>query len=114
MNKRVQQVSKLLQREISDLIKENAPEELGMITVMEVFITDDLKDAKVYVSCLEKDKEKQILSFLAHKTLDWQYQLGRRLRLRYTPKISFQIDQSVEKINRIDELLAKVQKEEDK
>lgn len=112
MNKRVQQVSKLLKKEISDLMKENVPEELGMITVMEVFITDDLKEAKVYVSCFESDKEKQILSFLDRKTFDWQHQLGRRLKLRYTPKISFQIDQSVEKINRIDELLAKVQKED--
>lgn len=111
MSRRVQKVAELLKREISDEIKETLPEEFGMVTIMDVSVTADLKETKVYISCLEKENEKQILSFLEGNIIELQCNLGRRLKLRYTPKIAFLADRSLEEINRIDELLTKIEKE---
>lgn len=110
MSRRVEQVAELLKREISDEIREILPEEFGMVTIMDVSVTADLKEAKIYISCLEKEEEKLILSFLEEKTSEFRYNLGRRLKLRYTPKITFFADRSLEEINRIDELLTKIKK----
>lgn len=111
MSRRVQQVAGLLKREISDLIREIFPEELGLITVIDVNLTADLKEAIIYISCLEKEKEKQIISLFDSRTRDFQHYLGQRLKLRFTPKLTFRLDESLGRINRIDELLNKVEKD---
>ena len=111
MSRRVEQVAELLKREISDEIREILPEKFGMVTIMDVSVTADLKEAKIYISCLEKEEEKPILSFLEEKTSEFRYNLGCRLKLRYTPKITFLADRSLEEINRIDELLTEIEKE---
>lgn len=80
---------------------------IGYVTVTDVEVTPDLKLAKIFVSLLSGDqKEKDIsLQALNHAAGYIRRELGARLRLRYTPQLSFLYDYSLERGNRIEELL---------
>lgn len=108
--RRVQKVSELLVQQLSELIRENISDEFGMITVTAVNITDDLREAQVFFSCLDKSRQKEILSALDAKTKEFQHILGRRLSMKFTPKLHFQIDEGLQKVNRIEELLETIDK----
>ena len=103
--RRVQKVSELLIQQVSELIRERISDEFGMITVTAVNVTDDLREARVFFSCLDESKQKEVLSALEAKTKEFQHILGRRLSMKFTPKLSFRIDEGLEKVNRIEELL---------
>jgi len=103
--RRVQKVSELLIQQLSELIRESISDEFGMITVTAVNVTDDLREAQVFFSCLDESKQKEALSALEAKKNEFQRVLGRRLSMKFTPKLSFKIDEGLEKVNRIEELL---------
>ena len=95
-----QEISQLLQRQVKD------PRLGNFITVTEVSTTADLKYAKVFVSHLGSEKEKQeTLSVLASASGFFRRELARRLKLRYTPELSFQWDNSIERGDRLLQLI---------
>lgn len=108
ITRRVERVAALLKRELSKLTYEALPEDLGMATITEVFLSSDLKEAKVYVSCLKENSQKEIIKKLQAKAKDFQRILGRNLRMRYTPKIIFKVDQGLDEVRKIDELLKQI------
>ena len=101
-------MAEFLKKEISEFIRENVGEQWGIITVMAVILSEDLKQAKVYISCLEEQNKEKVLKILAMKIPEIQHFLGRHLQLRYTPKINFVPDESIEKVNKIEELLKRI------
>lgn len=108
--RRVQKVSELLRQQLSILIREDLPDDLGMITVTAVNTSDDLKEANVYISCLDKSSEAQALKALEEKTKEFQQILGKRLMMKFTPKLKFRLDKASEKVNRIEQLLEEIEK----
>lgn len=108
---RVERVSALLKRELSLLIEEDFSESFGVISVSDVFVSPDFKNAKVYLSFLNDDKEELILTKINKKAYEYQKLLGRKLKMRYTPKLNFHIDVSLDKVNKIDSLLKEVDNE---
>ena len=105
--KRSDRVGHLIQKEISAIIVELIKDpRVGFVTVTDVAVTDDLKSARVYFSIMgsEEDKLKSMEGLRSAKGFI-QGELGRRLKLRYTPKISFFHDGSFERADRIDRLL---------
>lgn len=105
---RVEKVSAQLMREISQLINTDFSENYGLITVGDIYVTSDFKDAKVYISVLDEKKEKEILEKICKKSSQYQHSLGRKLKMRSTPRLNFSIDNSRDKINHIDKLLREV------
>lgn len=112
MTRRVQKVAELLRQQLAEMIEGVIPEELGLVTVTEVMVSADIKNATIYISCLEKSSEKEILAKLKEETPDFQHTLGRRLKMRYIPKLSFKVDRGLESINRVEEILEKVKKDQ--
>jgi ribosome-binding factor A len=108
--RRVQKVSELILQQLSFLIRENTADELGMISVTAVNVNDDLKEARVYISCLDQSKEKEALKVLEAKTPEFQHILGKRLSMKFTPKLKFLLDRASQKVDRIEELLGEIQK----
>jgi len=108
MSRRIQRVAALLKREVSVLINDNIPGEMGIVSVTDVDVTSDLKKAKVYVSFLDQSKEEEILAILDQKTADFQRILGQKLTMKFTPKILFLVDNYQEKIDRVDKLLKEI------
>jgi len=81
---------------------------VGFVTVTAVDTSPDLRHARVYVSVLGDDDERQqTLDGLAAAHGYLQAQLGDELRMKYTPKLQFVYDESVQRGARISELLDK-------
>jgi len=108
MSRRIQKVAALLKREISVSVNENIPKEIGIVSITDVDLTQDLKDAKVYISFLDKSKENEIFQILDQKKAEFQKALGKKLTMKFTPKIHFLIDNYQEKIDKVEKLLEEI------
>jgi ribosome-binding factor A len=104
-------VAEQIRQEIIPIVEyELNDSRIGFVTVTDVEVTPDLKLAKIFVSVMpgeegnEKEKETS-LQALNHAAGYIRRELGARLRLRYTPQLSFLYDHSIERGNRIEELL---------
>jgi len=113
---RIERVNSLIRQEISDLLQRQVKDpRLGdFIAVTEVVTSPDLKFAKVFVSRIGNEEEKQeVLSALASASGFFRRELAKRLKMRYTPELSFQWDDSIERGNRISQLIDEVISEKD-
>ncbi len=99
MTRRAERVSNLIRQEISELLQEqiNDPRLTVFISVTRVSITDDLRQAKIYVSVLEDNINKnEVLNGFKAATGFLRKELASRLTLRYIPELTFQFDNSIE------------------
>ena len=97
---RMARVNEELQRELAALIptvKDPRVAEAGMISVTGVDAAADLKQAKDYVSVLDKSKEKDALKGLKSAAGWLRREVGRALTLRATPELFFIADDSMDK-----------------
>ncbi len=104
MAHRIEQVNSLIRQEISELLQRQVKDpRLGnFIAVTEVSTSADLKHAKVFVSRIGSEEEKQeTLSVLTSASGFFRRELARRLKLRYIPEISFHWDDSIERGDRL-------------
>jgi len=108
---RIERVNNLIRREISDLLQRQVKDpRLGnFIAVTEVSASPDLRYAKIYVSCISSEEEKQeLLNTLAAASGFLRNELARRLRLRRIPELSFHWDDSIERGAHLLELIDQV------
>ncbi len=75
------------------------------ITVSEVRISPDLKNATVFVMPLAGSKKDVVMNTLKEQAGRIRMLMSKRIVLRYTPKLFFKLDVSFENANRINELL---------
>ncbi len=80
----------------------------GHITVGEVRVTPDLRNAKAYVMSLGGENMDEIILALNEESQMFSKEINRQSNMKFTPKIRFVKDDSVEEAQRIDELLASV------
>ena len=111
--KRADRVSHLIQMELSDLILRRLKDpRLGFVTVTHVDITADLKSARVFYSVMGSDKVKaDSHAALEHATGFLQSKVGAVLQLRYTPRLTFIVDNSLDRGMEIDRVLRDIHKE---
>ncbi len=103
------EISNLIQNEIKD------PRITAMISVTDVKVTKDLRYAKVYVSifCNSEEEKKENLNALKNASGFIRKELGRRINLRYTPEVIFEIDDSINYGMHMDELIQKISKKDE-
>ncbi len=111
MTRRIQRLNNLIRHEISELLQRQVkdPRLDSFVTVTEVSISPDLKYARIFVSHIGSEEEKQeILNALASASGFFRRELAKRLRLRHIPELSFQWDDSIEQgahlLNLIDQV----------
>lgn len=68
----------------------------GMLSVTRVETTGDLRYAKVWISCMGLENEKEFKKGLKSASGWLRRELGSSLNLRYTPELVFEIDHSIE------------------
>ncbi len=114
MKVRLERVREMLKRTLGEIIRRDFPPgDTGLITVADVTVTPDLKEAQVYIGVVGKaDAKKRAMNQLNNKRSEIQYELGRSIVLRYTPKIEFHLDESVERGNRILTILEELEKQD--
>ena len=106
---RVDKLDSMLMREISVIVSQeiNDPK-LGFPTVTEVDVAPDLNTAKVYVSFLGKNyKKRDGLDALRRAKGHIKSELAKRLKLRKIPDLTFIVDDSLDKADRIENILKK-------
>ena len=104
---RVGRVSEQIKKELSHIIQQELKDpRIGFITVTGVETTGDLSQARVYLSVLGSDEQKEAtLKALASGTGFLRSELGKRMKLRHTPELLFKFDSSIEYGSRIESLL---------
>jgi len=100
MTRRTERISSLIQKEISDLLREqvNDPRLASLISITKVSTSPDLKHAKVFVSALgDKIDKNEILQGFTAASGFLRRQLANTLRLKYIPELTFHLDDSIER-----------------
>ncbi|HHY92291.1 MAG TPA: 30S ribosome-binding factor RbfA [Firmicutes bacterium] len=100
------EISSLIQRELKD-------PRIGFVSVTAVDVSGDLRHVTVYVSVYGRPEEKKnSLEGLERATGFIRSELGRRIRLRYTPEVVFRLDESIAHGVELANLITRIQKEE--
>ncbi|NCT68001.1 MAG: 30S ribosome-binding factor RbfA [Rhodanobacteraceae bacterium] len=103
---RSDRVSAELRREISLLVHAAVREQaLPSVSVSDVEVTKDLDVANVYVTALLGDSAKPAVAALNELAKDFRRELSRTMKLRRVPELRFRYDDSVDKGERIEQLL---------
>ena len=107
-NNRIGRINEDIQRELSALIrtlKDPRVSQVGMVSVIRVDTTGDLRYAKVFISVLDKEQEKEVMKGLKSASGFLRRELARALQLRYTPELKFVADESIQQGAHILEIL---------
>lgn len=112
-SRRQRRVGELLRETLSNLIEyELSDPRLGMITVTGVEVAPDLKHAHVHVSLMGGDASpEQVLRVLEGARGHIRRQLAARVDLKFTPDLSFHLDRSLERGQRILDLIQRIREE---
>ena len=105
---RQSKISRLIQKELSEIFLLQAKSMNGvLVSVTSTRISPDLSIARVYVSVFPSDRSDEIVKNLNTNMRSIRFELGNRLRhqLRIIPELKFFIDDSLDYLERIDELL---------
>lgn len=103
---RIGRINDEIQRELAAQLRNlKDPRVSGMVSITRVDTTNDLRYARVYVSVLNKDQEKDVLKGLKSAAGFLRRELGHALQLRCTPELQFIGDDSIQHGAHILELL---------
>ena len=94
---RINRINEEIQKELSSLLRtvKDPRVQDTMISITHVETTPDLRYAKVYVSFLQEDRAKDALKGLKSAGGYLRRELGRALQLRYTPELTWALDDSI-------------------
>lgn len=111
---RVEKVQEAIQHEISNMLLFDVKDSrIHDITVTEVKVSDDMSHAKIYVSLYGSEESKEETWKALIKSLGYfRSEIAKRIRLRYTPELHFIKDETAEYSAHIEELLAKIKRDE--
>jgi ribosome-binding factor A len=103
MNLRHERVRELLKREVGEAIRRELPlSEVGLLTVNEVGVSNDLKSATIFVGVIGTPEQRQkARSLLGREAKRIQTLVGHAVVLKYTPHLRFVVDQAIERGNRV-------------
>ena len=102
-----QELSQLIQRELKD-------PRIGFLSITDVEVSGDLRQVKVYVSVMGDQQVKEgTMAALDRARSFLRSEMGKRVRLRYTPELFFYLDESIERGVRLKGLLDQLGQEID-
>jgi ribosome-binding factor A len=109
---RLLRVRELLKREIGEAIRQEIPvQQAGLVTVNDVDVAGDLKNAKVYLGLLgTTEQKKTALELLNTNRLRIQALVAKTVVLKYTPRLKFVVDESVDRGNRVLRIIEELEK----
>ncbi|NTW57957.1 MAG: 30S ribosome-binding factor RbfA [Nitrospirae bacterium] len=110
--KRAERVSDQMKQEIADILMRKIKDpRIGFVTVTDVEVAEDLRNAKVFVSVYGAEKTST-LKGLESASPFIRSELGRRMRMKFIPELLFRYDDSVERGAHIMELLHDIEDRE--
>jgi ribosome-binding factor A len=109
-SRRPQRLALQIQQEVSLMISRDMKDRrVGFVTVTGVHLTPDLRHARIFISMMGSESEKEeTLEALNHATGWVRHELGQRIRMKFIPEIVFQFDTSQEYGEHIDRLIDEI------
>src|SRR4030042_6268170 len=108
MKNRIERINQLIKKIIADILLREIFIQNTLITVQGVDTTKDLKYAKIKVSIMPFNQSEKALNLLRKQTPSIQNKLNSILKIKFVPKIKFEIDKSQEIADRIEGILRKL------
>lgn len=110
MSNRIIRVNELIQRELSDILRKRYQSEAVTMTIADVRVTPDLREAKVYVAIIGSDEVAvQKLRWIRSIAADIREELSRRIVLKYLPKFEYLPDNSAVRGSRILQVIDEIE-----
>ena len=104
----IREFSDILSREIQDPQFQNQ-----LISVTDVDVSNDMRHAKIFLSIMgEPEHQQQLFNLLNEYKPRIRHELGQRIRLRYTPDLELNLDDSLERGARVTQLLNQISRGE--
>lgn len=107
-NNRLDKINRLLQKELGELLRQETAKTHGIIvSVSAVRTAPDLSFARAYLSIFPSERGQDILANVNRTKGELRYALAQKVRhqLRVIPELAFEIDDSLDYLERIDQLL---------
>lgn len=108
-------VSQSIKRELAAMLMKDLKDERisGLVSIVDVELTQDCRSAKVYVSVYGDDEAQNgTMEALTENIGTIRGEICRRLRLRFAPELQFKLDKSLERGARVSEILGKISRGE--
>ncbi len=113
--KRMIRVNELLKREIVDVLYRRIHDEdmdMAAVTITEVITSPDLRQARVLVSIRGHHEDRNsYLGVLNRNHKIFQRELNRATKLKYTPHLTFELDPSIERGDRVLRIIEEMERE---
>ncbi len=109
---RIDRISEEVRRALDQIIRDEVsdPRVGGTWSILRADVTRDLRYCKVRVTVLEEDKRKDMMAALKSASGFIRRELGRKVELRYTPELIFELDVNIEYAAHIQEVLREDEK----
>jgi len=109
MKYRLERVNEIIRRELSEIVAREVVFTAPLVTIQSADITPDLKSCRVYISVIGNDEQKkEAIVRLLDKRKELQRLLMKRIVLKYTPQLHFEIDHALERGDRVIQLLEEI------
>ena len=110
MSNRTLRVNELIQREISAILRKRYQSEAVAITISEVRVAPDLRDARVFVAIVgDDDTVQEKLRWLRTKAGEIREEVGRNIVLKFLPKFQYVLDETAARGARILQALDEIE-----
>ncbi len=115
MSMRLERVRELLKRELGEIIRRELPvADAGLISVNDVIVASDLHTATVFVGIFgNAQTQKRGIELLEQNRKRIQSMVANAVILKYTPQLRFVLDDSIERGNRVMQILDELEQKED-
>src|SRR6185312_16353404 len=113
MKHRLLRVNELVKRELSGIIAREINFDSAIVTINQVDVTNDLKNAHVFVSVLGAESEESVMKKLEEHRVTLQAELAKHVVLKYTPHLVFHPDHSIERGTRVIEIMQELDTDSD-
>lgn len=112
MSTRIPKVNSLIKQELGKLLfKEVDFPKSAIVTISRVETSSDLLQTRIFLNIFPQESSALVLKILASRIFRLQQMLNRKLRIKKVPKIKFEIDKAEEYADRMEELLGKIEGE---
>ncbi len=110
MSNRIVRINELVQREISDILRQRHAAEAVSITISEVRIAPDLRDGRVFVAILgDAAAVADRFRWLQGKSQEIRAELAKRIVLKFLPHLTYVLDKSSDRVARLLHALDKIE-----
>ena len=114
MSIRTERVANVIKEGIANILERNFTLS-GLVTVTDVKVSDDLKNARIYVSVfLTEGTKEDTIKKLNFEKKQIKFTLSKKVYLKYMPEISFYLDETMDKAERIENIFKQIHKDENK